>query len=110
MNNVLNLCINDSKNYTYEQYGLINSYLNRLFIYENDNKETIKNIDLSKFNIESKVIFYCVLNEKGILEDKIKQYPNLKELLYVKPLKNSIKLTDNPFNIFKEYKNMNVLY
>lgn len=94
----------------YELFGTLNSYLNRLFNNEEKNKEEISNMDINMMQEETKVILYSLLKQREIFDYIINKYPNLKELKKVKPLKNPIKLVEKPFNVFKEYKNMNILY
>ena len=109
----------DPDNYDPKEYGYVDAYINRLFLYENPNKlngikserckKEISEIDLSKITEEVKAIIYANLSYYKKLDYFIEKYPNLKGLRNVKPLKTPIKLRVKPRNLFKEYKDMNIL-
>ncbi len=100
----------DTANWSYTEYGSLNSLFVKMFNYMDKYKDEIEAINIDDMSEQAKVILYCVITYRLDLEEIIKQFPNLAGLRDTKPLKKPICLMEHPFNVFKEYKEMNVLY
>ncbi len=100
----------DTANWSYIEYGSLNSLFVKMFNYIDKYKDEINSMIIDNMSEQAKVILYCVITYRLDLEEIIKQFPNLAGLRDTKPLKKPICLMEHPFNVFKEYKEMNVLY
>jgi hypothetical protein len=72
------------------------------------NEDLLKSMDLSKMSYETKAIMYCILQQQKALNIMVEYFPNLSELLNVKPLMKPLYIRNNPLNLYKEYIDMNI--
>lgn len=117
----------DQKNWDMQMYNILNAELNKLFLVGIDYHFTpnfisrdiktckefdkeIRKIKYDKLAEETKCIMVAILNQQKRLEDFVAEYPNLTQLVDQKPLKEKLFLSDNPYNIFKSYRDMNIVY
>mgnify|MGYP003372318882 CR=1 FL=1 len=94
-----------------EDFDYLNSFFCKIFSYKNKekNKNRIKSMNLNKMSDKTKAILKSYLCQQKILDQIIKEFPNLKDINKVKPLKEKLILSKTPFNIFKEYEKMNII-
>ena len=99
------------KNWTMEDYDYLNSFLTKIFEYreKDEYKDRISHMNLYVMNNKTKAIIKAILNTLNIMDKIIREYPNLKEIENVKPLKEPLILVENPTNLFKSYMEMNII-
>jgi hypothetical protein len=51
---------------------------------------------------------YCILQQQKALNIMVEYFPNLSELLNIKPLMKPLYIRNNPLNLYKEYIDMNI--
>lgn len=57
----------------------------------------------------TKALIKAILTQQHILDEIIQEYPNLREIADVKPLRKPLFLQKNPAHLFKEYEDMNIM-
>jgi len=102
----------DQTNWQPLDFGQLNAYFNRLFLYEETDEEKsniIKALDFTRMSDITKAIIYANLSYYKKLDEMIQKYPNLEELYFVKPLEKPLYLTPKPDNLFQSYRDMNLM-
>lgn len=100
----------DDSKWDSSDYEQVNSYFNRLFNYEEKNREEISSIDLSSISRNIKTIMYCILSYYNKLDYFTSKYSNLKDLLNTKPLEEELLITSSSLRFnFKGYKEMGLI-
>ncbi|MBQ0042183.1 MAG: helix-turn-helix transcriptional regulator [Lachnospiraceae bacterium] len=117
----------DQADWNIEMFGLLNAELNKLFLIGIDyhftpgqlsrNIDTckvfdkeIKRIKYNRLSERTKCIMVAILNQQKKLSDFIKVYPNLSPLVNQSPLDEKLFLSENPYDIFPSYREMNIAY
>lgn len=117
----------DQSDWDCRMFGELNAELNKLFLigieyhflpkYASRDLKACRQFDLEiscirfdKLSDTTKCIMVAILNQQKILKDFVKEYNNLEPLLRQKPLKETLYLTEDPYNIFPSYKAMNIAY
>lgn len=100
------------RNWTWKDYQYLNNFLNKLFLYHElpKNQYRIRHMNVTAMEETTQAILKAVLLTQGVYKSMIKKYKNLVLLENVKPLKTPLFLTDKKhFNIFEEYKKLNII-
>lgn len=95
-----------------EEFNYLNSYLNRLFLYEAEDEKSnlISRMNLAKMSQETIALIGAILSHYGKAPYICAKYPNLNSSELWAPLESPLRLNEQPVNIFPSYKNMNILY
>ncbi len=67
-------------------------------------------IRFEKLSEQTKCIMTAILNQQKCLNEFTEKYKNLKGLRIQKPLKEELFLSQEPYDIFPSYLNMNIRY
>ena len=111
-------------NWTTENYAELNAELNKLFCIVIDmnfaQKKAVRNYEAfdkecSSINCDilsdrTKALMVAILDQQKKKDSIIKLYPNLSPLKDTKSLKEPLYLSDEPYNVFNSYRNMNIYY
>ncbi len=102
----------DQSNWGPDEFNSLNSYLNRLFLYESDPEKsrTIAQMDLSRMSRETIALIGAILKQYGKTSTVPAKYPNLRTALLEVPLDYPLFLNDEPLDIFPAYREMNIFY
>ncbi|WP_026493719.1 helix-turn-helix domain-containing protein [Butyrivibrio sp. XPD2002] len=117
----------DQTDWDCQMYGTLNAELNKLFLIaieyhfspEHKSRDDIacKRADMEiscikyeKLSEKTKCIMVAILNQQKKLLEFIKEFPNLKSLQNQKPLADKLYISQNPYNIFPAYSEMNIAY
>lgn len=100
------------RDWTASDYGYLNAFLNKIFQYRNKpvNKFRIAHMNLYAMQDTTKAILKAVLEQQGILEQMIEEYPNLANIKNQKPLETPLEITEFPCGCFEEYNRMNLIF
>lgn len=94
------------------EFNFLNSYLNRLFLYEADpeKSEQIASMDLSRMSRPTTALLGAILSQYGKLDALFEKYPNLCSDELRIPLETPLFLNEQPLNLFPAYRDMNIFY
>lgn len=117
----------DQSDWDTGMFGELNAELNKLFLVgieyhftpdqASRDPRTCRQFDLEiscirydKLSDATKCIMVAILNQQKRLKEFVKEYNNLEPLLRQQPLRNTLYLAEEPYNIFPSYKAMNIAY
>lgn len=102
----------DQDSWGSDEFSYLNSYLNRLFLYNEDADKAaiISTLDHSLMSRETQALICAIINHYGKADEFKIRYPNLEPFVCVTPLERPLFLNENPVDIFPAYKRMNIRY
>lgn len=102
----------DQTNWGPRDFNFLNSQLNRLFLYENDEEKASKiaQMDISRMTRETIALIGAILAQYGKLHTVPEKYPNLQCADLTTPLEIPLYLNEQPLDLFPAYRNLNIRY
>ena len=102
----------DQTNWGTDEFSSLNSYLNRLFLYESDPEKslTIAQMDRSRMSRETLALIGAILVQYDKLALLCDKYPNLQCAELTAPLSEPLFLNESHLDLFPAYRHMNIHY
>lgn len=117
----------DQSDWDYQMYGALNAELNKLFLtaieyhfsprYKSRDEVSCRHADMEiscirydMLSEQTKCIMVAILNQQKKLEEFVAKYPNLAPLKEQEPLADTLVISQDPYNIFSAYSDMNIAY
>lgn len=102
----------DQSQWGSREFNHLNSYLNRLFLYEDDDEKSarIASMDLGRMTRETIALIGAILTQYGKRSSTPAKFPNLRSKELWRPLETPLFLNERPLDLFPAYANMNIRY
>ena len=99
------------RDWTENDYDYLNSFLTKIFQYKDKdiNKYRLSTMNYYAMEDTTRAIIKAILEQHGILDEIIKEYPNLEKIKDVKPLKKKLYLSKEPCHLFDKYEKLNIV-